>query len=176
MTRIMFVDDEPNILKSLRRTLRGESWEVLTYEDPEEALNVAATQEIDLVISDFRMPIMDGVTFLKEFKAIQPDTQRMVLSGQADLQGVLQALNQAEISRFITKPWNDAELRMTIQVALRHRQVLLENRRLAELVRKQQAVLDYHQIELERLEADSPGITEVNWDSDGSIIIDEKDL
>lgn len=175
MTTIMIVDDEPSILKALRRSFRGKNWQLITYDDPEEALNVAAIQEISLVVSDYRMPVMNGVTFLQEFKAIQPDTLRIILSGHAELDGVLQAVNLAEIYRFVTKPWNDLELMVTIETALKHREMMLENRRLAALVRKQQAQLDYHKLELERMEAESPGITQVNWDRDGSIIISEAD-
>lgn len=176
MKRIFIVDDEPGVLNALKRSLRDCAWLLRTFDDPEEALNAATGEEIDLVISDYRMPGMDGVTFLKEFKAVQPDTFRIILSGQADMDSVLKAINEAEIYRFVTKPWNDAELRVTIERALHHREMLLENRRLADLVRQQQAQLDYQKTELERLEQESPGITQVNWAPDGSIILDEESL
>lgn len=175
MNKVMIVDDELGVLKALKRSLRREGWVLMTYTDPEQALAVASIETIDLVISDYRMPIMNGVTFLKEFKAIQPDCFRVVLSGQADMDAVLQAINEAEIYRFVTKPWNDAELKVTIERALNHREMLLENRRLADLVRKQKVQLDYQKTELDRLEAECPGITQVNWDTDGSIILDMGD-
>ena len=176
MTQVIIIDDEPLILQALKRVLRRQEWQISTFEDPEEALAYAAMETIDLALSDYRMPGMDGITFLKELKAIQPDTFRIVLSGQADMEAVLLAINQAEIYRFITKPWNDAELRITLEQAIRHREMLLENRRLADLVRSQQAQIDYQTSELERLEAESPGITRINWGPDGSILIDERDL
>ncbi|OMH25897.1 response regulator [Motiliproteus sp. MSK22-1] len=175
MNRVMIVDDEPGVLNSLKRALRGESWVLMTYSDPEEALNVAAKEVISLVISDYRMPQMDGVTFLKEFKAIQPESFRMVLSGQADMAAVLSAINEAEIYRFVTKPWNNDDLKISIDTALKHRDILMENQRLADLVRKQQIQLDYQKTELDRLETECPGITQVNWDSDGCIILNDKD-
>ncbi len=176
MKRVMIVDDEQGVLNALKRSLRSEGWALMTFSSPEEALNVAASETIDLVISDYRMPQMDGVAFLKAFKAIQPDSFRIILSGQADMAAVLHAINEAEIYRFITKPWDDAELKMTIDKALNHREILLENRRLADLVRQQKVQLDYQKVELDRLETECPGITQVNWDSDGSIILSEADL
>ena len=175
MNRVMIVDDEPGVLNALKRSLRREGWVLMAYDDPEEALNVAAKEVISLVISDYRMPQMDGVTFLKEFKAIQPDSFRIILSGQADLAAVLSAINEAEIYRFVTKPWNDAELKVSIETALKHRDILLENQRLANLVRKQKIQLDYQKTELDRLETECPGITQVNWDSDGCIILNDND-
>lgn len=174
MPQIIIVDDEVGVLRALERALRRHPWQLKTFTNPEEALNFAAENEVDLAISDYRMPGMDGVTFLKELLAIQPDAFRMVLSGQADIDGVLAAINQAEIYRFITKPWNDAELIITIKQALSYRELLLENRKLADLVREQQAQLDYQRTELERLEQESPGITQIEFDEQGAIVIDER--
>lgn len=171
MNRVMVVDDEKGVLNALKRSMRSRGWALTTFLEPEEALNSAATEEYDLVISDYRMPVMDGVTFLKEMKAIQPDAFRIILSGQADMGAVLLAINEAEIYRFITKPWNDDELAVTISKALEHRKMMLENRTLADLVRKQKAQIDYQVSELERLESESPGITDINWGDDGSIIL-----
>ncbi|MEH6470429.1 MAG: response regulator [Halopseudomonas sp.] len=166
----MIVDDDPLVLNALKRSLRRECWALHCFSNPEEALTFAASEPVDLVISDYRMPVMNGVTFLKEIKAIQPDTFRIILSGHADMDAVVHAINDAEIYRFIPKPWCETELKITIEKALHHRQDLLENRRLADLVRSQQLQIDYQKTELERLEAESPGITKVNWASDGSII------
>lgn len=173
--QILILDDEEGVLKALSRSLRNFGWHLLTFSDPDEALNLAASQDIDLVISDYRMPKMNGVMFLKELMAIQPDSFRIILSGQADMEGVLSAINEAGIYRFITKPWNDAELAHTIQQALEYRELLLENRRLANLVREQQVQLDYQKTELARLESESPGITQVEFDADGAIVVDEND-
>ncbi|MCW8883963.1 MAG: response regulator [Motiliproteus sp.] len=175
MSRVIIVDDEKGVLNALKRSMRSHGWNLQTYLDPQEALNDAATQEVDLVISDYRMPVMDGVTFLQEFKAIQPDAFRIILSGQADMDAILHAINDAEIYRFITKPWSDEELAVTIEKALEHRHILIENRRLADMVRKQQVQIKHQMSELERLEAESPGITQINWGDDGSIILYDED-
>ena len=121
------------------------------------------------------MPEVSGVEFLSILRSMQPDTIRLVLSGYTDLDGLLKAINEAEIYRYITKPWNDYDLRATVNQALVHHETLLENRRLAEQVRAQQQQIDYQQQELLRLERLHPGITQVERDLDGSIIIGNQD-
>jgi len=181
MSRIMIVDDEESILNALRRVLRlapcvcGNktfSLEVETFSSPVAALEQARHQSYDLFISDFRMPEMDGVEFLKGSKALQPDAARLILSGYADLNALLRAVNEVGIERFIAKPWNDYELMSAIGQALAHRELLLENRELANLVRLEMGDKTPEQMEAERLEAIEPGITEVNWGPDGSVLLD----
>lgn len=181
MSRVMLVDDEESILKSLKRVLRlapctfgGKTFplEVETYTSPEAALEAARRESYDLFISDYRMPIMDGIAFLKATKEIQPDAARLILSGYADLNALVRAVNEVGIDRFISKPWNDYELMSAIGQALAHRELLLENRQLANLVRMEMGDTTPEQVEAERLEAIEPGITEVNWGPDGSVILD----
>lgn len=176
MHKIMLVDDEENVLKALKRTLATESYDIETYNNGTDALERAKKVQFDLVLSDYRMPVMDGVAFLIELRTLQPDVMRLVLSGYSDLEAMLAAINQAEIYRFISKPWQDYELRATLNQALAHRAVLLENKRLADQVRAQQTQLAEQQKILQKLETDSPGITQVRWAEDGSVIIDEDDL
>jgi two-component system, probable response regulator PhcQ len=181
MSRIMLVDDEESILKSLQRLLRvapcsygnkSFSLEVDAFSSPKEALEHAQHEEYDLFLSDFRMPLMDGVEFLKATKAVQPDAARLILSGYADLNALLRAVNEVGIERFIAKPWNDYELMSAIGQALAHRELLLENRQLANLVRLEMGDATPEELEAQRLEAIEPGITEVNWGPDGSVLLD----
>jgi YesN/AraC family two-component response regulator len=181
MSRIMLVDDEESILKALQRLLRvapcsygnkSFSLEVQAFSSPEKALEHAKHEEYDLFISDFRMPLMDGVEFLKATKAVQPDAARLILSGYADLNALLRAVNEVGIERFIAKPWNDYELMSAIAQALAHRELLLENRQLANLVRLEMGDATPEELEAQRLEAIEPGITEVNWGPDGSVLLD----
>ncbi len=172
--KILLVDDEPNVLKSLSRLLK--QYHLITASCGEEALLLAKAQSFDLVISDYRMPGINGVDFLIRFKHIQPDAIRMVLTGYADLEGVQHAINDAEVFRFINKPWNNLEIVNAVENGLDHRRILLENRMLADQVRAQQALLDEKEAILRALEAEEPGITKVNWGTDGSIILDEKDF
>jgi two-component system, probable response regulator PhcQ len=173
MNRIMLVDDEENILRALRRVLGNEDCEIETFTQPAEALRRAQVANFDLFISDYRMPGMDGVQLLTAIKELQPDAMRLILSGYADLEGVLVAINQAEIYRFICKPWQDDELRLAIHQALEHRRVLMENRHLAQLLREQQQELAKHKSALEQLAASHPALANVSWAPDGSIILDE---
>lgn len=176
MYRIMLVDDEVGILRALKRVLAGENYEVDVFSDQEQALARAKATKYDMIISDFRMPKMDGVALLSEFKKIQPDAVRIILSGYSDMDALIRAVNRAEIYRFISKPWHDFELKAVIKQALNHYRVEQENRRLAGIVRRQQARLNQQQEILKKLEAESPGISEVNWADDGSIIIDDDDV
>lgn len=184
MYHILLVDDEQNILNALRRQLmsplfHGEGrcrFKVESFTSPGEALKRAGEGiPFDLVISDYRMPEMDGVTFLKSFRNIQPHAERLILSGYADLDALIGAINQAQIYRFIAKPWTDHDLLTVISQALAHHDLLLENQRLADQVRMQRGIISRQEMALRRLEEESPGITKVHWGPDGSVILDEED-
>lgn len=181
MSRILVVDDEESILKSLKRVLRlapcvcGKKsfiLEVSAFSSPQAALEAVRTEAFDLFISDYRMPEMDGIEFLKAAKALQPDAARLILTGYADLNALMRAVNEVGIERFIGKPWNDYDLMSAIGQALVHHELLLENRQLANLVRQEMGDTTPEQIEAERLERLEPGITKVNWGADGSVILD----
>ncbi|WP_148861351.1 response regulator [Marinobacter fonticola] len=169
MPTIVLVDDDSLILKSLGRLFRKEKWRILSYDDPKQALVSLADEEVDLVISDYRMPQMNGVEFLSQFKVSHPDSLRIVLSGQADMNGVLKAVNESEVYRFILKPWEDEELLITIRNALKFNELIKENARLADVVRRQRDRLKRQQDELNRLETEMPGITRVERNEDGLI-------
>lgn len=181
MSRILIVDDEEAILKALRRVLRiapctyGNktfTLEVEAFSSPAAALEFAKHESFDLFMSDFRMPVMDGIEFLKAAKALQPDAARLILSGYADLNALVRAVNEVGIERFIGKPWNDYDLMSAIGQALAHRELMLENKELANLVRFEMGDKTAEQIEAERLEGIEPGITSVNWGPDGSVMLD----
>jgi YesN/AraC family two-component response regulator len=181
MSRILILDDEDSILKSLKRLLRVApctvgnktfALEVETFGSPLEAIERARHEPFDLFLSDFRMPEMDGIEFLKVVKEIQPDAARLILSGYADLNALVRAVNEIGIDRFIGKPWNDYELLSAIAQSLAHRELMLENRQLANLVRLDMGDITPETLEAQRLEALEPGITQVNWGPDGSVLLD----
>lgn len=172
--KILIVDDEPNVLKALARLLKG--YDTVTAESAEEALSIAEQQMFDLVISDYRMPGINGIDFLILFKRLQPDAVRVVLTGFADLEGAQHAINDAEVFRFINKPWSNLEIAHVVESGLAHKRMLLENRALADQVRAQQKLLAEKDALIRALEAEEPGITKVNWAADGSIILDDTDL
>ena len=127
---ILLVDDEENILSSLRRLLRRDGYQILTANGGAEALELLARHEIDVIVSDQRMPNMTGVEFLRRVKTIHPQTVRMVLSGYTELQSITDAINEGAIYKFLTKPWEDDLLRANIEEAFRYKELADENRRL----------------------------------------------
>jgi len=162
MTTVALIDDEPNILKALRRTLGREGWTILTFDKPENALKELSSTHVDLVISDYMMPHMNGVEFLELFKKQHTESLAIILSGQADLTGIMNAINTVGIYRFILKPWQDDDLRLTIKNALAHSQLEQENKILLR-------TLEHQRKELIRLESESPGITQIDLNEDGCI-------
>jgi len=170
---ILLVDDESNVLRAISRLLRDYNITALT--NAEEALSVAEKTAFDLVISDFRMPGMDGVTFLTKFMSIQPDSIRMILTGYADLESAQTAINVAGVYRFINKPWNNVDITNAVKTGLELRHILQENRHLADKIREQQNQLNEKDALLQALEKEEPGITQVNWTEDGAIYINEED-
>ncbi|MBB4844817.1 response regulator RpfG family c-di-GMP phosphodiesterase [Paucibacter oligotrophus] len=177
---ILLVDDEPNILYALKRLLRlglqdaqQQPYKVESFSDPLQALRRAEECSFALAISDYRMPQMNGVQLLCGLRALQPDCARVILSGYTDLNGLTAAINEAAIQRFISKPWNDHELLCGVRELLRIRELDLENRRLADLLRQQQGQLSAQDLELRRLEQLEPGITQVQWSEDGAILLED---
>src|SRR5579862_170915 len=108
--RILFVDDEPNVLQGIARTLRNE-YDVTTAESAAAALEILNnSQPFAIVVSDLGMPGRDGISFLSEVHRVAPDTVRMLLTGQADLDGAIAAINEGAIFKFLTKPMPPATL------------------------------------------------------------------
>ena len=117
--RILCVDDETNVLRSLERIFIDDDFEIYTASSGDEGLKLLAEgPTVQVIISDYRMPGMNGVDFLKKVCGQWPDTVRIVLSGYADTAAVVAAINEGQIYKFIPKPWNDDELRMNIVKAV----------------------------------------------------------
>jgi response regulator RpfG family c-di-GMP phosphodiesterase len=112
---VLAVDDEPNILSALRRLLRSTGWRLLTAANAAEALALLAAEPVDAVLSDMRMPGMDGVQLLERVSLGWPQTARLLLTGQADLGSTIDAINRGRLHRFISKPWHDDELLLTLR-------------------------------------------------------------
>ena len=125
--RLLILDDEPNILRSLKRLLRRDGYEIHTVTSAQEALNLLALYEFQVVLSDQRMPEMTGTDFLSRVKELYPDTIRIVLSGYTDLDSVTDAVNRGAIYKFLTKPWDDEQLRSQIRQAFLHHAAALED-------------------------------------------------
>ncbi|NYH14086.1 response regulator RpfG family c-di-GMP phosphodiesterase [Paraburkholderia bryophila] len=134
---VLLVDDEPSILSALRRALRAPRYEVLTAESAATALELLASREVDLIISDMRMPQMNGAEFLARAKALYPDTAPILLTGYAEIDAVVQAINEGGVYRYLNKPWNDQDLLLTVAQALEQRHLRKETARLTALTQKQ---------------------------------------
>ena len=128
--RLLFVDDEPGILKALTRVFRQENYAVVTAGSAAEGLQRLAEAETHLVISDFMMPVMNGAEFLREVKARSPETIRIMLTGHANTDAVMGAINEGAVYKFILKPWNDDDLRVTVALALERFDLIERNRTL----------------------------------------------
>ncbi|HPS20075.1 MAG TPA: response regulator [Candidatus Omnitrophota bacterium] len=122
---ILLIDDEESILHALERLFhRLSDCNILTETDPEKALEIVSKQSIDLVISDQRMPVMEGVKLLKKVKEISPDTLRILLSGYSDIDLLVGAINEGEVFRFVSKPWDNEGLLSMVQFALKQRTIM----------------------------------------------------
>jgi DNA-binding NtrC family response regulator len=178
MARILLVDDDANVLRAVRRALAYADPVLRTismpiYEDPKKALEFARDHYVDLAIADYHMPGMNGVAFLCALRELQPDAGRVLLTATTDFDALVGAVNEAGVMRFLRKPWHETELVSAVMEILEHRDLLLENRRLADQVRVQQGVISKQEMELRRLEEEAPGITRVKWGPDGSVLLDE---
>ncbi len=135
--RILFIDDEENILNSLRRLLHKENYEIRTTTSYEEALDLVKKESFSVVVSDQKMPGMQGTELLEKIRDIVPDCIRIILTGYADIQSAIEAINRGAVYRFISKPWNDDELKLALRQAVIQYLMIQENHELSELIQKQ---------------------------------------
>jgi len=115
-TKILFVDDEEYILKSVNRCIRPLNFEVFLANSTEMAFEILSNNSIDIIVSDMKMPNISGIDFLKEIKKAYSDIHRLILSGYIDRNDVLQAVMNGVAFEYITKPWNN----ITLQEQLIH--------------------------------------------------------
>jgi len=127
---LLLVDDEENILQTMRRLYRRNGYRILTASSGKEGLEILKENQVGVIVSDQRMPEMSGVEFLSEVKVLYPETIRIVLSGYTELESVTDAVNRGAIYKFLTKPWNDEVLRDHIEEAFVNYELTHENKRL----------------------------------------------
>jgi len=135
--KVLFVDDEAPIINTLKRVFKGDEVEAYFVESGEAAHEVLNKNDISVIVTDYRMPDVDGLTLLRFVKERYPDTMRIILTGYPDMGLLLDAVNEVGIFRVLLKPWRNEELRHAVQQAIEYRQVLLRNRELVELTRRQ---------------------------------------
>lgn len=148
---LLCVDDEPPILSSLRRMLRKEDYRILAAGSGEEGLAVLEHEPVQVVVSDYRMPGMLGTAFLRAVRQRHPRTVRVVLSGYADAHVIVDAINEGEIYRFLPKPWDEDDVKVTIRQCFERYDLLAENERLLQQVRVHNDMLQQMNDNLERV-------------------------
>lgn len=173
MRHVLILDDEQAVLHALQRTLRlafpARELVIEMFSDPEAALLRAGQADFDLVISDYRMPGLNGADVLRLMKGLQPDAVRIVLSASTDPQEILSAVNLAGVFRFLAKPWEREELVATVRMAFEQRDLQLLLRRTLAAAHGAACQPSPQELELRRLEEEEPGITHVNRDEHGNV-------
>ncbi|MCD6200160.1 MAG: response regulator [Deltaproteobacteria bacterium] len=148
---ILCVDDEENILSSLKRLLRKEGYRLLTAPSGAEGLKLLEENSVHLVISDQRMPRMDGTQFLAKVKEGYPDAIRIILTGYTDVDSITESINKGHVYKFLLKPWNDQSLKLEIKQALEQYDLIQTNKTLHEKVLEQNEELKTMNENLEAL-------------------------
>jgi DNA-binding NtrC family response regulator len=161
---ILLVDDEPAVLRALERVLTMDGHHVYKAGDPLMALDVLAREHVEVLIADIDMPRMSGVELVARVRREHPAVVRILLTGRASLNSTITAINEGEVFRYVTKPWDFEEMRATLQAAAAR---ALENGQLA----RRRAAHEQHARLLEAIEAAFPGITNVER-TEGDHVID----
>ncbi len=164
--KVLIVDDEPEVIDIMQHFLQMEHYEVRTANSAEDALKILRSEPIDVIISDEWMSGMSGTKFLGVVRRDYPDTIRILLTGHADLDTAIRAINDGEIYRFFTKPCNFGELTGTLRQAIQQKDLLAESRRLYSAYKHQTAYI-------KKMENKFPGMSKLDKTETGSIIIDD---
>jgi EAL domain-containing protein (putative c-di-GMP-specific phosphodiesterase class I)/FixJ family two-component response regulator len=127
---LLLVDDEVSIVLALRRLLRREDYQIVSASSGAQGLEMLALHDVDVIVSDQRMPGMTGEEFLRRAKDLYPETMRLVLSGYADMESITSAINQGAIYKFLSKPWDETVLKASIREAFQRKELGDENKRL----------------------------------------------
>ena len=157
---VLCVDDEQNVLNALKRLLRKETFRLLTCTNGREGLELLARNDVQVVISDQRMPEMNGNDFLKEVKDLYPQTIRIILTGYTDVDTISNSINKGHIYKFFLKPWNDQQIVLEIRQALEQFELIKANKRLHEMTLEQNEELRTINDNLENMVAERTSVLE----------------
>jgi DNA-binding NtrC family response regulator len=160
---ILVVDDEELFIEYIKSMLSGESYNVITASNGKQGLEILKKQSVNLVISEYKIPLMNGLEFLEKVRIIYPDILTVMVTDQADINLAIKAVNEAGVYKFLLKPWDDIDFNNTIKRTLESLQVIKER---DELIRK----VKTHEATLKDLEKRYPGITKIEKNDDGYIL------
>jgi DNA-binding NtrC family response regulator len=163
---LLIVDDEQSVLSAIKRLFEDDPYDIYTAQNAEEGLKILKNNKVHVVISDEKMPGMSGNEFLSIVKKECPNAVRIMLTGHANMASAMKAINEGEIYRFFTKPWDNVNLKFAVRSAVERYDLEEENRRLLKII-KQQAV------DLKLLEKQFPGITELERDENGMLVLSD---
>jgi DNA-binding NtrC family response regulator len=159
----LVVDDEELFIEYIKSMLSGESYNVVTASNGKQGLEILKKQSVNLVISEYKIPLMNGLEFLEKVRIIYPDILTVMVTDQADINLAIKAINEAGVYKFLLKPWDDIDFKNTIKRTLESLQVIKER---DELIRK----VKTHEATLKDLEKRYPGITKIEKNEDGYIL------
>jgi two-component system, probable response regulator PhcQ len=159
---ILVVDDE-FFIENIQRLLSDENYNVITASSGQKGLDILEKQQVSMVISEYKIPLMNGLEFLERVKIIYPDILTIMVTDQTDIEVAIKAINEAGVYKFLLKPWDDIDFKNTIKKTLESLQVIKER---YVLIRK----VKTHEVTLKDLEKRYPGITKVERDEDGCIL------
>ena len=160
---ILVVDDEELFLKYIKNMFSGESYTVITASSGKQGLEILKQQSVNMVISEYKIPLMNGLEFLEKVRIIYPDILTIMVTDQPDIKLAIKAINEAGVYKFLLKPWDDIEFKNAIKKTLESLQVIKERDGLIRRVKT-------HEATLKDLEKRYPGITKVERDQDGNIL------
>jgi DNA-binding NtrC family response regulator len=161
---ILIVDDEPNVISALTRVFIDEPYRIYSANSASEAMEILKEYTVKVVVSDEKMPDVTGSEFLSMVREQFPNIIRIILTGHASIEAAMKAINEGEIYRFFTKPWNDMDIRFAVKAAIDKYNLEEENRRLLNIIRQQA-------LNIKLLERQFPGISKLDRDENGRIVL-----
>ncbi|MGP9833598.1 response regulator [Marinobacter sp. NSM] len=169
--KVVCLDDDNSVLKALSRLLRSHQIDCNSFTNPTKCLCFLRHNTVDVIISDYRMPEINGVDFLLLARIIAPSTPRIILSAFTDPDGLIRAINSAGVFRYLTKPWDDKVIMSVIHNAAKlHNSYLDLKSLIADDSNSKDSVIEIQSV-IDKLERETPGISRIKRDRDGYIIL-----
>lgn len=166
---ILLVDDENDILADLKTVLQRDDYSFLLADNAERALAILRDYHVDVIISDFFMEGIAGNDLLSEVRNSWPHIVRILITGYADFDAAVQAINEGKVFRILVKPWDNNELRIIVKQALKYQEMMVQNKMVMNEMRRRKGVFS-------TIEEQFSGVALVNTTSDGAVITDEDDV